>query len=317
MIVGWIRSLIEAKVKSTVSFVSNAHQLWEDLKQRFSVGNEVCVHQIKAQLASCRQDGQSVLEYYGKLCKLWDELHNYYPPPVCSCGGCSCGVTAKYATKIEKEKLHQFLLGLDDARFGGLCTNLVGTTPLPSLGEAYSKVIHEEQRLSSARGREQLFDVIGFVARREASESFSSSVQDTTSDSIAYLGCSDPQGSNKFGSSSLLKSGGRKLCSHCGTTWHDKLDCWQLVGFPDCCLTKKQPKKNKPPVVVIDCLDHFSKTLIGSGEERDGVYHLKEVVSAKIHSVKAAVDDTLWHQRLGHPSFSVLSDLPMFSSASK
>lgn len=58
--------------------------------------------------------------------------------------------------------------------------------------------------------------------------------------------------------------------------------------------------------------DQFSKTLIGSGEERDGVYYFTDVVSPKIHSVDVVSDKALWHRRLGHPSFSVLSTLPMF-----
>lgn len=57
MIVGWIHASIEPKVRSTVTYISDAFQLWENLKQRFSVGNKVRVHQIKVQLASCRQDG--------------------------------------------------------------------------------------------------------------------------------------------------------------------------------------------------------------------------------------------------------------------
>lgn len=57
MIVGWIRTSIEPKVKSTVTFISDAHLLWTDLKQRFSVGNKVRIHQVIALLALCRQDG--------------------------------------------------------------------------------------------------------------------------------------------------------------------------------------------------------------------------------------------------------------------
>lgn len=220
MIVGWIRSSIEPKVKSTVTFVSNAHQLWEDLKERFSVGNEVRVHQIKGELASCRQDGQSVLDYYGRLCTLWDELRVYCPLPVCSCGAQSV-----YAKDREKEKVHQFLLGLDDARFGGLCTNLTGMTPLPSLGEAYSKVIREEQRLSSARAREQTRDAVGFVTRRESSG-------DPSTEPVAYLGKSDNPVGNK--TNSILRSNNKTmLCSHCGRSGHEKRDCWQIIGFPD------------------------------------------------------------------------------------
>ena len=62
MIVGWIRSSIEAKVWSTVTFISDSHKLWENLKKRFSVGNKVRVHHLKEQLSSCKQSGQSVME---------------------------------------------------------------------------------------------------------------------------------------------------------------------------------------------------------------------------------------------------------------
>ncbi|CAA7037599.1 unnamed protein product [Microthlaspi erraticum] len=162
MIVGWIRSSIEPKVRSTVSYITDAHLLWTELKERFSVGNKVRIHQIKSQLASCKQDGQTVLEYYGRLAMLWKELQTYQPVISCSCG--AAGVLAK---EKEEEKLHQFVMGLDDARFGGLCTSIVASDPLPSLGEVYAKIVREEQRLTSAKAREQQQEAIGFVARRE------------------------------------------------------------------------------------------------------------------------------------------------------
>uniref|UniRef100_A0A0D2ZZM6 Retrovirus-related Pol polyprotein from transposon TNT 1-94-like beta-barrel domain-containing protein n=1 Tax=Brassica oleracea var. oleracea TaxID=109376 RepID=A0A0D2ZZM6_BRAOL len=55
--------------------------------------------------------------------------------------------------------------------------------------------------------------------------------------------------------------------------------------------------------------DRFTKNLIGAGEERDGVYFFTDVVTAKVHRVDAATSQALWHQRLGHPSFSVFSAL--------
>ncbi|CAA7062182.1 unnamed protein product [Microthlaspi erraticum] len=63
--------------------------------------------------------------------------------------------------------------------------------------------------------------------------------------------------------------------------------------------------------------DRFTRTLIGAGEERDGVYYFKDVMAARIHRADAAMDSALWHQRLGHPSFSVLSSLPLFSGSSR
>ncbi|CAA7039178.1 unnamed protein product [Microthlaspi erraticum] len=65
MLVGWIRASIEPKVRSTVTYITDARLLWNELRERFSVGNKVRTHQIKSQLAACRQNGQLVLEYYG------------------------------------------------------------------------------------------------------------------------------------------------------------------------------------------------------------------------------------------------------------
>ncbi|KAL1206988.1 hypothetical protein V5N11_029803 [Cardamine amara subsp. amara] len=76
MVIGWLRTSITPRVLSTVSFCSDAGDLWENLKRRFSVGNKVRTHQLVTQLASCRQDGKSVIDYYGRLTIMWDELHN-------------------------------------------------------------------------------------------------------------------------------------------------------------------------------------------------------------------------------------------------
>lgn len=48
------------------------------------------------------------------------------------------------ANEREEEKIHQFFMGLDDSRFGGLCTKITGFDPLPSVGEIYNKIIREE-----------------------------------------------------------------------------------------------------------------------------------------------------------------------------
>ncbi|KAG7552476.1 Reverse transcriptase RNA-dependent DNA polymerase [Arabidopsis thaliana x Arabidopsis arenosa] len=216
MIVGWIRASIESKVKSTVTFISDAHLLWDELRQRFSVSNNVWVHQIKAQLASCRQDGNTVIDYYGRLCNLWDKLKNYQASTVCPHGS----IMTAIVKERDDEKLHQFMMGLDDAGFGGLCTCLVNMDPLPSLGVAYSKVIREEQTLSSSRNQDLREEAVGFVARHELPLTVSSSHSPT-----------EFQSGNRA-DSSIIKSQ-PVICSQCGRTCHEKKDCWSIVGFPD------------------------------------------------------------------------------------
>ena len=165
MIVGWIRSSIEARVRSTVTFISDSHKLWDNLKKRFSVGYKVQVHFLEEQLARCRQDGQSVMDYYCRLAKLWEELDMYKPLPPCS-----CSAAAVYEKDREEEKVHQFLMGLDEVRFGGVCQEVIASDAPVDLGEAYAKVIREEQQLTSTKDREAQQSVVGFSAKKDLSD---------------------------------------------------------------------------------------------------------------------------------------------------
>ena len=207
MVIGWIRSSIDPKVKSSVIFVSETSQLWSSLKQRFSVGNKARIHELKAQQAQCRQDGQPVIEYYGRLCALWEEFSVYRPLPKCT-----CDASDEIRKELDDDKVHQFIMGLDDSRFGALCTSFIGMDPLPSIGEVYSKVIREEQRLNASRTREQQQDAVGFVTRQTELVSLDNSIVKNDS--------------------SILRNR-NAVCSHCGRNGHEKKDCCQLVGFPE------------------------------------------------------------------------------------
>ena len=57
----------------------------------------------------------------------------------------------------------------------------------------------------------------------------------------------------------------------------------------------------------------FYEDLIGTGEEREGVYYFTGVKAACVHrnEYKNASTSGLWDRRLGHPSFCVLSSLPI------
>ena len=59
--------------------------------------------------------------------------------------------------------------------------------------------------------------------------------------------------------------------------------------------------------------DRFTRTLIGAGKKRDGVYVYRDVTMARGHKIKAAEDKTLWHRRLGHLAFGVLGNMHFVS----
>ncbi|KAK8701321.1 hypothetical protein V6N13_019709 [Hibiscus sabdariffa] len=81
---------IEPSLRSTISHMEVAQELWEDIQECFSIANGPRIQQLKPELTECKQKGLSIVAYYGKLKKLWEELANYEHMPTCKCGLCKC-----------------------------------------------------------------------------------------------------------------------------------------------------------------------------------------------------------------------------------
>lgn len=74
MIIGWIYSSVEPKLRSSISLVDDISVMWASIKNHFSVGDGTREHQLHADFTTCKQDGQTVEEYYGRLKVLWDDI---------------------------------------------------------------------------------------------------------------------------------------------------------------------------------------------------------------------------------------------------
>uniref|UniRef100_A0A0D3DJI5 Retrotransposon gag domain-containing protein n=1 Tax=Brassica oleracea var. oleracea TaxID=109376 RepID=A0A0D3DJI5_BRAOL len=135
MVKSWIKLTIAPDLRCSLSHHEVARDLWLHIQKRFSVKNGQRVQRLKTELANCHQKGSAVEAYYGKLTKLWTSLADFQ--------------RAKTSAEIEKEreedKLHQFLMGLDEATFGAVKSSLLSRDPLHSLDEAYQVVIQESK----------------------------------------------------------------------------------------------------------------------------------------------------------------------------
>jgi hypothetical protein len=169
MLVAWIINSIDSSLRSTITYYETVKELWDDLKQRFSVGNGPRILQLRSELARLDQHGQSVASYYGHLKKIWDELSTYLTKRACTCGKCDCKWTANLSKEREDERVHQFLMGLDDDMYGTLRSNIIAQDPLPSLNRVYALAVQEERHKTMTKGREARNEAVAFAVRGNSS----------------------------------------------------------------------------------------------------------------------------------------------------
>ncbi|XP_056844302.1 uncharacterized protein LOC108834036 [Raphanus sativus] len=221
MIVGWMRTSIDPQVRSTVSHVADASKLWESLKQRFSVKNSVRKHLVEDEITNCKQNGQTVLEYFGRLSKLWEEQQTFRSITPCTCDA---------ATDLDKEredaKIHKFLFGLDGVRFGSIRSLIIDEDPLPDLNIVYSRVIRAEQHLNNMRSVDVKQDAIGFSVK---------------SDSTV------PASSPSVSATPYRNRDANRSCTHCKRTGHEASECFLLHGYPEWFLEQQRSRGTSGP----------------------------------------------------------------------
>jgi len=173
-----------------------------DLKERFSVINGPRIQQLKAKLADCKQHVMTMVNYYGKLKTLWDELEMY--EPVLTYKGCKCNISKKLQLRGEDGHVHQFLMGLDDTLYETARSNLLATDPLPSLNRVYSIMVQEERVRSVACVVDERREVVTLVAQTPARGQGHIDGKDTN-----------------------------VVCSHCNRTGHDSSNYFLVIRYPD------------------------------------------------------------------------------------
>ena len=202
MLTLWILNTVDPKVRKTLANKEDPLELWKEIKDRFSEGNGPRIQEIKAELAFCRQGNISVIEYFGKLQVLWEDLTNYETTLVCKCGGCKCNLNTELEKKKEEDRVNHFLLELDDAVYGGVRTSIISTDPLPNLNQVYSNVKSVERINTIMRGREQ---------------------QQTSK--VAFATRANVRGGSDDKS--------RMVCTACKKKGHTDETCFQVIGYPE------------------------------------------------------------------------------------
>lgn len=105
---------------------------------------ELCSINFKKELSDLTQGNSDVAGYFTKVKRIWDELDSLDTCNHCSCE-CSCGGKDKTLKSHQVGRLIQFLMGLNDT-YSGVRSNILMSTPLPSIDHAYSLLIQDEKQ---------------------------------------------------------------------------------------------------------------------------------------------------------------------------
>ncbi|XP_024990710.1 uncharacterized protein LOC112524996 [Cynara cardunculus var. scolymus] len=134
-----------------------------NLHERFGKESAPRAYELKQTISNTRQDGMTVSAYYTELRGLWDEIQFVLPTLQCSCNGCACGLIKSLDDLREKEKLYEFLMGLD-SEFSIVRTQILALKPTPSLGSTYHLVAEDEQQISITNAKRPTTEATTFQA---------------------------------------------------------------------------------------------------------------------------------------------------------
>lgn len=113
MITGWLTTAMEKEKRKIIKYANTASEIWLDLRKRVGKESAPRAYELKNQLTTNRRECTFISAYYTKLRSLWDEIQSTFPIPKCTCNGCTCGIGRRFIKHQEKEKLYEFLMGLD------------------------------------------------------------------------------------------------------------------------------------------------------------------------------------------------------------
>ncbi|KAM7486302.1 hypothetical protein LguiA_002311 [Lonicera macranthoides] len=230
MVYSWILNTVTKEIRASIIRYSTAHQAWEDLSERFSQQNAPRIFEIQREIASFRQDQLTVSAYYTKLKGLWDELS---------------ALDSTLGTQIESQKLMQFLMGLNES-YQAVRSQLLLTSPIPTVRQAYSSISQEEKQrsISASLANDSISSAAAMAVNTSDSGSgsvsrFASRSNDykkqQTREQSRYTRGNEADSRIRQAEQGQRRDGSEKrrpYCPHCNQLGHQLNKCWELYGYP-------------------------------------------------------------------------------------
>ncbi|XP_070008358.1 uncharacterized protein [Nicotiana sylvestris] len=183
-----------------------------DIQECFDKVNDTRCYNLHMKIPTLNQGTASIFVYYSKLKDLWDETESIVPTP-----GCDCVKTKEFIVHLQKQKVYQFLMGLNDSNSQARSQILMMKSP--TVNKVYAMLMSDKSQRTIAASA----GVLGYAPN----------VSTNSYDSTA-LYSAKPNFNQKFRKNYNVQY---ELCKMKGP---NKENCYKIIGYPQDYKFKKQ-----------------------------------------------------------------------------
>lgn len=127
IVLSWIMNCVSKELLSGIVYSSDACDVWRDLKERFDKADGSRIFQLHREIVTANQGTSTISEYFTRLRLLWAEFDCLAPFP-----GCACEKSRDFMEFMTRQKLMQFLMGLNES-YEQARGQILMLIPLPSV----------------------------------------------------------------------------------------------------------------------------------------------------------------------------------------
>ncbi|XP_070006881.1 uncharacterized protein LOC142162177 [Nicotiana tabacum] len=142
IVLSWLMNSVAKGLLGGIMYASSAQTVWEDLSERFNKIDGSRTFNLHKEIAALSQCSASVSVYFSKLKDLWEEFEALIPSP-----GCDCPKSREFVSYLQKLRLYQFFMGLNES-YSQARSQILMKTPLPTVNQAYALVVSDESQRS-------------------------------------------------------------------------------------------------------------------------------------------------------------------------
>ncbi|KAK9747936.1 hypothetical protein RND81_02G024900 [Saponaria officinalis] len=223
----WLMLSISPTITNHMMYVNSSKQLWDEIKERYNQSNAPYLYQLRKSMVHIEQSGQPVVQYFGRLKSIWEDLSSLDPLPECDCDAlkaCTCNILKKIVDRDNKNRLLDFLMGLDGV-YEVVRDQILSTDPLPTVNQAFFKI---QQLEMQGNIHSNVFDAQENVAMaaNKSGHLMSSFPKNPLSSSAGdVFQCSHVQ---LVGNRDAKRGRGSFECDFCGKKGHTRAYCFKL-----------------------------------------------------------------------------------------